>query len=77
VKRDGENTTHGESVQPLQSVKLVYQPCSRSRAAWTSSRLDGSGWLGGSLVRERVVQLGTLMESKCDAWTESKCGLVL
>ena len=28
------NTTHGESVQPLQSVKLVYQPCSRTRAAW-------------------------------------------
>jgi hypothetical protein len=25
--------THSESVQPLQSVKLVYQPCSRSRAA--------------------------------------------
>jgi hypothetical protein len=26
-------TTHSESVQPLQSVKLVYQPRSRSRAA--------------------------------------------
>jgi hypothetical protein len=26
-------TTHSESVQPLQSVKLVYQPCSRTRAA--------------------------------------------
>ena len=26
-------TTHSESVQPLQSVKLVYQSCSRSRAA--------------------------------------------
>jgi hypothetical protein len=25
----------GESVQPLQSVKLIDQPCSRSRAAWT------------------------------------------
>ena len=25
----------GKSVQPLQSVKLIYQPCSRSRAAWT------------------------------------------
>ena len=23
-------TTHSESVQPLQSVKLIYQPCSRS-----------------------------------------------
>ena len=27
------NMTHSESVQPLQSVKLEYQPCSRSRAA--------------------------------------------
>jgi hypothetical protein len=26
-------TTHSESVQPLQSVKLVYQPCSRTLAA--------------------------------------------
>jgi hypothetical protein len=26
-------TTHSESVQPLQSVKLVYQPSSRTRAA--------------------------------------------
>jgi hypothetical protein len=26
-------TTHSESVQPLQSVKLVYQPCSWTRAA--------------------------------------------
>jgi hypothetical protein len=25
--------TYSESVQPLQSVKLIYQPCSRSRAA--------------------------------------------
>jgi hypothetical protein len=25
----------GESVQPLHSVKLIDQPCSRSRAAWT------------------------------------------
>ena len=25
----------GESVQPLQSVKLTYQPCSRSRVGWT------------------------------------------
>ena len=24
------NTVYGESVQPLQSVKLIYQPCSRS-----------------------------------------------
>ena len=24
-----------DSVQSLQSVKLIYQPCSRSRAAWT------------------------------------------
>ena len=26
-------TTHSESVQPLQCIKLVYQPCLRSRAA--------------------------------------------
>jgi hypothetical protein len=26
-------TTHSESVQILQSIKLVYQPCSRTRAA--------------------------------------------
>ena len=26
-------TTHSKSVQPLQSIKLVYQPCSRSQAA--------------------------------------------
>jgi hypothetical protein len=26
-------TTHSESVQPLKSVKLVYQPCSQIRAA--------------------------------------------
>jgi hypothetical protein len=32
--------THGESVQPLQSVKLVYQPCSRSRAALDSYGID-------------------------------------
>ena len=25
----------GEIVQHLQSVKLIYQPCSRLRAAWT------------------------------------------
>ena len=25
--------THSKSVQPLQSVKLVYQPCSRLQAA--------------------------------------------
>ena len=38
--------THSESVQPLQSVKLVYQLCSRSRAAleplwnrWTLSNI--------------------------------------
>jgi hypothetical protein len=28
-------TIHSESVQPLQSIKLVYQSCSRTRAAWT------------------------------------------
>jgi hypothetical protein len=25
----------GKDVPPLQSVKLIYQPCSRLRAAWT------------------------------------------
>ena len=25
----------GKVVPPLQSVKLIYQPCSRLRAAWT------------------------------------------
>jgi hypothetical protein len=30
--------THSESVQPLQSVKLVYQPCS-----WTRAALDPYG----------------------------------
>ena len=55
------NTTHGESVQPLQSVKLVYQPCSRSRAAWTSLGLDGSGsWLGGSLGKGTGGSVGSL-----------------
>jgi hypothetical protein len=29
----------GKDVQPLQSVKLVYQPCSRSWAAWTCTWL--------------------------------------
>jgi hypothetical protein len=31
-------TTHSESVQPLQRVKLVYQPCS-----WTRAALDPYG----------------------------------
>jgi hypothetical protein len=31
---------HGESVQPLQSVKLVYQSCSRSRAALDPYRIN-------------------------------------
>ena len=38
--------THGERVQPLQSVKLIYQSCSRSRVAWTSFLLDGSSSVG-------------------------------
>ena len=33
------NTTHGESVQPLQSVKLVYQLCSQTRAAQKTDRI--------------------------------------
>ena len=35
-------TTHGESVQTLQSIKLIYQPCSRTRAAWILFEIDGS-----------------------------------
>jgi hypothetical protein len=37
-------TTHSESVQPLQSVKLVYQPCSRSRAALDPYGIDDHYW---------------------------------
>ena len=33
-------TTHSESIQPLQSVKLVYQPCLRSRAALDTYGID-------------------------------------
>ena len=33
---------YDESVQPLQSAKLVYQPCSRTRAAWIFFEIDGS-----------------------------------
>ena len=32
----------GESVQPLQSVKLIYQLCSRIRATWILFEIDGS-----------------------------------
>jgi hypothetical protein len=78
VKRNGENMTHGESVQSLQSVKLVYL------AVLTVKRgLDFFGirwlWFGWvvPLVRERKVQLGAWMQSKCGAWMESKYGFVL
>ena len=45
VKRlatSGERVNHdySESVQPLQSVKLIYQPCSRSRAALDPYGID-------------------------------------
>ena len=33
---------HDESVQPLQSIKLVYQPCSWSRVAWKTDGIIGS-----------------------------------
>jgi hypothetical protein len=33
------NTTYGESVQPLQSVKLVYQACPWSWAAQKTDRI--------------------------------------
>ena len=42
--------THSESVQPLQSVKLVYQPCSRSRAAWKTDEIIGSYWYSMMLM---------------------------
>ena len=35
-------TTRGESVQTLQNIKLIYQPCSRIRAAWILFKIDGS-----------------------------------
>jgi hypothetical protein len=44
-------TTHGECVQPLQSVKLSWQSCSRLRAAWTLT------WLVGILVSSGMVRL--------------------
>jgi hypothetical protein len=37
----------GKDVQPLQSVKLINQPCSRSRAAGTLLMISGAWvWLG-------------------------------
>ena len=39
-------TARGESVQTLQSIKLIYQPCSWTRVAWILLETDGSldGW---------------------------------
>ena len=34
--------THGESVQTLQSIKLIYQLCSWTQAAWILFEIDGS-----------------------------------
>ena len=31
----------GESVQTLQSIKLIYQSCSRTRADWILFEIDG------------------------------------
>jgi len=62
VKCDGENMTRGETMQPRQSVKLRYQSCSRTRATWTYSRLDGSlvyGWVV-SLGKGMGVSVGSL-----------------
>jgi len=62
-------TTRGENVQPLQSVKLIYQPCSRSRAAWTSLRLvDLGGWLVSLGNKGMDVSDGAWMVSKCGGW---------
>jgi hypothetical protein len=33
-------TTHSESIQPLQSVKLVYQQCSQTRVEFLHNRLS-------------------------------------
>ena len=35
-------TTRGESVQTVQSIKLIYQSCSRTRAVWILFEIDGS-----------------------------------
>ena len=35
-------TTRGESVQTLQSIKLIYQPCLQTRVAWILFEIDGS-----------------------------------
>ena len=46
-----------KSVQPLQSVKLIYQPCSRSRAAWSVTSVRGM------VVRWDPVRFGSQMGS--------------
>jgi hypothetical protein len=61
VRSDGENMTRGESVQPLHIVKLVYQSCSRSRAVWISSGLDGSSSVGASLGNGMVGSVGSFV----------------
>jgi hypothetical protein len=40
--------THGKCVQPLQSVELSWQPCSRLSVAWTLTQLEWPRmvWLG-------------------------------
>jgi hypothetical protein len=57
----------GESVQPLQSVKLIYQLCSRSRAAWTLT------WLI-NLKMDLILLLGFLL---CPCWVPTISLLIL
>jgi hypothetical protein len=72
VRSDRENTTRGESVQPLQIVKLVYQSCSRSRAIWISSGLDDSSSVGGSLGNEMVGSVGSLYGIQVLVWSSEE-----
>jgi hypothetical protein len=53
----------GERVQPLQSVKLIDQPCSRSRAVWTLTWLMN---LKMDLIRFMVIYVALLSTNhKC------------
>ena len=52
-----ESRVLGKVVQPLQSVKLIYQPCSRSKAAWSFMRVREM------VVRWDPVRIGSQMGS--------------
>ena len=52
-------TAHGESVRPLQRVvKLIYQPCSRLRAALGSSLIRDTD---GSIYNGSIYGFGSMM----------------